>query len=444
MKKFAPIVCIILIYIMPSQVAAQTFDCYDGRYKMHVFTDYEVQEDVVYARKKKSNGVWQNLVYDVYTPMGDSLVNRPAVFLAHGGSYIDIFDQRSPDIVRMAQDLVLRGYVVFSVEYREEPSITAVFSEKQLVGAIAHAIADTRDVTCSIMDTTFLHGNPFGIDPERIFIGGTSAGSVNYINYIFLDSISWLSDDYQEWVDEAEPNMQALLDNRYCGANILGVINVSGATLDTAWIKDYKADEYPAFIHIHGTADNIIPYNIGKPFGIPWLPELSGSAVIHEKLIEIGTRSELHAWQGSGHIPFLGFELQELFGPNPIDVFFNQSVLLTTLEQISEFNYSLIDCNELESELPTSTNNFQVEQLNMYPNPSTGYVTVKIPISLKEDQGLLEVFDMTGKLIDTRFIVGDNNYTYNHLLESGHYIVKLSFNNRESKSLYFGQLLVQK
>jgi hypothetical protein len=75
------------------------------------------------------------------------------VVLAHGGGYIDLLDQKSPDIVELAVDMVLRGYVVISLEYREEANPFSLLSEENMVKAVGRSLIDIRDATCSIMDT---------------------------------------------------------------------------------------------------------------------------------------------------------------------------------------------------------------------------------------------------------------------------------------------------
>ena len=81
--------------------------------------------------------------------------------LAHGGGYIDLLDQKSPDIVELAIDLVKRGYVVISLEYREEANPFVLLSEESMIKAVGRSLIDIRDATCSIMDTTINFGNPY-------------------------------------------------------------------------------------------------------------------------------------------------------------------------------------------------------------------------------------------------------------------------------------------
>ncbi len=433
----------LLLAVLVFSLTAQADDCYNGRYKDHVFTEYEVIKNVIYDRKQKSGGGWQNLYYDVYLPKGDEETNRPAVFLAHGGGFIDLMDQRSPDIVRLAQDLVLRGYVVFSVEYREEPTFFSLLSEEKMVKALGRALIDIRDATCSLMDTTLNHDNPWGVNHEKVIIGGVSAGAVSILQAVFLDSLTWVPQQYQEWLLEIEPNTQALLDDKYCGANVLGVINISGAILDTNWIKPDKADEYPPIMHIHGTADPIVPYNIARPFGLATLPKLMGSFPIDQKLQQIGVRSELDTWQGLGHVPILGINFQALFSPNPINVIFNPIVLDTSLIHMGEFCYSLIECNERTTEAITGIDQSKASSLNFYPNPNNGNFYVQLPEINGSISGTLKIINSAGQAVFGALINSqDNEIKIQQDLVRDYYSVVVNYDGPLETNYFVGQLVV--
>ncbi len=419
---------------------SQEIDCLDGRYKNLIFDDYEVLNEIVYARKQRSDGKWQNLAYDVYLPKGDTVSNRPAIMLAHGGGYIDFINQKSPDIVRIAQDLVKRGYVVISVEYREEPSPFSLLSEENMVKAVGRALIDIRDATCSIMDTTIKY-NPYGADPDKVIIGGVSAGAVSFIQAVFLDSVAWLPPQYRDWILEVEPNTQALLDNKYCGANVLGLINISGAILDTSWIKAYKKDEYPAMLHFHGTRDGIVPYNVNRPFGLSNLPKLMGSYPINIKANELGMDSYLDTWGGYGHVPFLGFNLQALFSNNPIDIIFDQMVLDSTLSKIERFCYRLIDCNDIVSGLGYNV----VGETSIAPNPNNGSFKVDIPLEFVGKNARMEIFDIMGKrVLPSKFInTLTSSIRFNEYLSPGMYKMLFSIEGGgESSNVLVGNLIV--
>ncbi len=77
MQKVLYTLFFISCFYFPSHAA----DCYDGRYKNKVFSDFTLVNNVIYARKQRSDGMWQNLGYDVYLPKNDTVTNRPVVVL---------------------------------------------------------------------------------------------------------------------------------------------------------------------------------------------------------------------------------------------------------------------------------------------------------------------------------------------------------------------------
>ncbi|MCB0501151.1 MAG: T9SS type A sorting domain-containing protein [Bacteroidetes bacterium] len=414
-------------------------DCSGGRYTDYIFDSYTVDENNIYARKQMSNGTWQNLRYDVYQPKDDTETNRAAVFLAHGGGFINLLNQKSPDIVRIARDLVARGYVVISVEYREEPTFLSLLSEEAMVKALARALIDIRSATCYLMDTTLNYNNPYGVDPSRVIIGGVSAGAVSFLHAVFLDSLTWAPPQYQDWILEVEPNTQALLDDKYCGANVIGLINVSGAVMDTNWIKPYKANEYPAVMHVHGTADNIVPYDIGLPFGLPTLPKLMGSYPIDQKLQAIGVRSELDTWNGLGHVPFFGVDLSSLFSPNPSDVIFTPTVLNPTLEHIGEFCSSLVGCPDII----LSATNDQANKLNFYPNPNYGQFTIDLPDLKTAANGHIQIVNTNGQLVfEQDFRPDEKTVALNTDLSKGIYTLIVDFDGPFENKYLEEQLVI--
>ncbi len=429
-----------LLFISFIYFPANATDCYDGRYKNKVFSDFTLVNNVIYAHKQRSDGMWQNLGYDVYLPKNDTATNRPVVVLAHGGGYIDLLDQKSPDIVELAIDLVLRGYVVFSLEYREEGNPLSLLSEENMVKAVGRSLIDIRDATCSIMDTTIRHGNPYGVDYNKVIVGGVSAGAVSFLHAIFLDSLSWMPPQYQQWILQVEPNSQALLDNRYCGANVLGMIGISGAIMDTSWIKPNR--EYPALLLQHGTSDPIVPYNYDRPFHLPMLPYMMGSYLVDKRYQNLGQRCELETWVGYSHVPFLGNDLNlaALFTRNPLALIFNRVVLDSTKRHVAHFCYSLIDCNERTTGI---TENIMSTTIGVFPNPSNGNFSIKVPKATNAGKWNLSVVDIAGKEQYLSSYPGNSDVIQlDKKLGAGVYFLKLFYEKDGTSFVYTGKIIV--
>lgn len=427
-----------LILIYSTSIAT---NCYNGRYKQKVFNEFTVTNDIKYAYKQRSDGAWLNLKYDVYQPKNDTAQNRPLIFLAHGSGFLEIplLDKKSPDIVELAIDLTLKGYVVVSVDYRHEPNPLSFFSEESMIKAVGRGVIDVRDAMCRIMDTTFNYGNPYKIDPNKVIMGGVSGGAISLMLGAFIDNLDGLPMQYKQWILDVEPNAQALLENKYCGSTILGIVNISGAVLDTAWIKEGKG--YPPLMSQHGTADPIVPFNFGKPFNIPTLPNLMGSYLIDKRYKNLGQRSELETWISYSHVPFVGgFNLDAIFGPNPFAIVFNPFVLDSTKRHITNFCYSLIDCDALTT---TIKQHLVDGNMSIFPNPSNGNFSINIPKENRFEKWNIEAYDISGKQVFQQ-----NNLQHTetiHVQENlgkGLYFIKLYFDRNNERFFYLGKVSI--
>jgi len=133
----------LLLFIFTLTLKSNADDCTNGRYLNPVFTRVDVTKNIVYARKKQSDGQYIDLKYDIYQPNGDTLAERPVMLLIHGGAYLKLLDQNSPDIVLLSEYFAKRGYVCVSIDYRQETNLLGLLSEETMVKAVSRALLQT-------------------------------------------------------------------------------------------------------------------------------------------------------------------------------------------------------------------------------------------------------------------------------------------------------------
>jgi len=171
------------------ETTAVTTEAVDGRYVDEVFTDVTVSEDELYATAPDLvTGDDVQLHVDVYQPVGDTLDARPVIVWVHGGGFRG---GTKESLREVATDWARRGYVTISVEYRLDPGNKCQALQDL---KLADGVVDAERARCSAAIDAAQHdtqaairwlranATEFGVDSERIAIGGFSAGAVTAVN----------------------------------------------------------------------------------------------------------------------------------------------------------------------------------------------------------------------------------------------------------------------
>ena len=293
------------------------------RYQKEIFSGVELKSDLLYGKAK---GLWTRSPYsddpyittlskglvksfndpelmdlklDIYYPKTDTFKNRPLVMLIHGGAFY-IGSKESVAEQSLANSLAKRGYVVASIDYRLGFKLSPSDVELSAYRAVQDAHAALR----------FLAHNAkgLGIDPDQVYVGGTSAGAVASLNVAFMGN-----DERPKRIIEAEKEGLATKieasGNKYTETfEIKAVANMWGAVAD---LNVFDQNEKISVLSIHGTADGIVPYEYDHPFQNSLMvnrllmDKMYGSKPIHERLQMLGIRNRLISLQGLGHEPEL-------------------------------------------------------------------------------------------------------------------------------------------
>jgi acetyl esterase/lipase len=142
------------------------------RYRDPIFNAVTVTSNVTYGSAANLENQMVTLQLDMYQPTGDTVTNRPAIVWVHGGSFC-CGNRMSPEIVDEANTFAKQGYVNVSIDYRlESPGCSGTYSN--CVPAIQEAVADAQTAVRFLRTRSAT----YGIDPDRIAIGGSSAGAI--------------------------------------------------------------------------------------------------------------------------------------------------------------------------------------------------------------------------------------------------------------------------
>ncbi len=216
-------------------------------------TDAQRYKDIVFHEIKIDSVVYsieggKPLYMDVYQPVGDTAVQRPLVILAHGGAFMH-GNRHEESVPRICRELAMRGFVTVSIDYRLT-NLLSMASRRSAFSAMIRSVADGRNsVRWFILDAA--KANAYRIDTKKIFFGGSSAGAILAEQLAYIDSAGECRGILCKVVNKYLPDSCALPPHA-----IRGFISLAGAVLDTNLIGPGQAP----LLHIHGDADNVVPY----------------------------------------------------------------------------------------------------------------------------------------------------------------------------------------
>jgi acetyl esterase/lipase len=214
-----------------------------------------------------------DLLLDLYQPtfIGTPVpATSPAIVLIHGGSFVS---GDKSDLSYLANIYASYGYRVASINYRlagQAPPLepgpganaTQFVPYPQAVPFINAAYQDA----IKAMVWVRTNGAAYGVDTNRIAVGGYSAGAGTAVGEAYID--------------------ETFVPGYPAAARPQAVLDFMGGAAGGESVLVPNPNYAPAFI-VHGTADSTAPYE--------WDLNLS------KKLTQIGVYNELHTIQSGGH-----------------------------------------------------------------------------------------------------------------------------------------------
>jgi acetyl esterase/lipase len=251
------------------------------RYKKEIFPAVKM-DSVPYARHISFTGHKEDLYADIYSPKADSETNRPALIFLHGGAFTS-GSRKSQYMVDICRSFAKRGYVTVSLSYRL--GVADYFNPVSYGEAVYRGVQDARAAVRYFR----ANAEKYGIDGNKIFIGGGSAGAI-----VALHTAYWQQNDVPKYLDAGKLGPLDITDayGAYSSA-VAGVINCWGAVIDTGYIRKGAAP----LVSIHGEKDEIVPYRSASLGQF----SLSGSYYIHERAKHEGVYSVLKPLPDTGH-----------------------------------------------------------------------------------------------------------------------------------------------
>ncbi len=238
-----------------------------------------------------------DLTLDLYRPEGVG-EKRPLILFIHGGAFY-IGDKQEPAYVDFCSHFASMGYVTASMNYRMGFHLGKGELERAEYAALQDAAAALRFLVA--------HADEYGIDADRIFLAGSSAGSITALNAAFATDRDRPKASFGDGGlikrDDMGP-IQSSGNHLRTGYSIMAVANMWGAVSSKEMLRNSRTD----IVSFHGEDDHVVPFGEGYPFSdvneiiTKLLAEpMYGSACIDSTAAQLGLRTRLYPFPGQGH-----------------------------------------------------------------------------------------------------------------------------------------------
>ncbi len=354
-------------FIVSSNLLAQYICTPGGRYDAEIFSSVNVTSNIVYGSAKTVSNVTQSLVLDIYEPVGDTASKRPLILLAHGGSFIG-GTKTDGDVVALCNRFAKRGYVCVSYEYRL--GLGLPIDQARASRAVYRATQDAK-AAVRYFRKDAATSNTYKIDPNYVYLGGSSAGAFIALHYAYLDQQA----EVPSYLDTAGlGEIDGTSGNPGYNADVNAIINLCGALGNVSWM--HVGDE--PLCNMHGTDDQTVPYLSEMLYisGVFPIMVVDGSHTIDSVAKVLGIDDTLHTWLGADHVPYAG----------------SAAYMDSTVLFVSEF---LCRQNAKGSTIGIQ-NKTENSELFVYPIPSRGEINVR---NLAEEKIKLELMDVCGRVL---------------------------------------------
>jgi hypothetical protein len=250
--------------------------------------------------------------------------------------------------------------------------------------AVLRGAHDMKGCVRYLRKTVAEDGNPYGIDPNMIFVGGVSAGAISAIHAAYLDDLATEIPDYLVNDTAGLGGLEGNTGPLEYTSEVQGVFSYSGTIGDTSWIAE---NDVP-IISFHEEGDGVVPYTTEEVAvsGIPTGLIASGSFDLHIRAENAGMDNCFTGYPGNGHVGFLG------------NSNYNE-VLGKTADFLADIVCGEpIDCGEVIYDGNTSVNQLEVNEVKLYPNPASDFMVVDFSESSHELNSWT-LIDLQGKSV---------------------------------------------
>jgi acetyl esterase/lipase len=203
-----------------------------GRFLDEIF-ETTTEEDLQYGAATDESGAEEALLLDLYQPVDDTMARRPAVVWIHGGSFQS---GHKGQMAYYARGAARRGFVSVTMNYRLRENQAFDYTDPDdAVGA--EAKRDAQHDAQAAVRWLRANADDLGVDPDRIFLAGFSAGGTTAL-----------------WVAGASVDDTGSSGNPGSSSSVAAVVAIS-ASLDAGILETATGRS----LLIHGANDTKVP-----------------------------------------------------------------------------------------------------------------------------------------------------------------------------------------
>jgi|GEM_PF-4389775 len=273
----------------------------DGvRYRDKVFNEYNVVSETFLQGVPTWNGGKTDLVIDIYTPKNDNVTSgRPCIIFYYGGAWaskvkagIDVFNS----------EFAMRGYVAISGDYRVgfKQSNVALLCigdiETYMTEAMFRGLQDTK----ALIRHVRANAAKYGIDPNKIYVSGGSAGGANAVGATYYEDA-----EMPAYVRNSIGSLDAIGNYKNVSAMPNAIMTLAGPLIGAPEVIEKK--NVPVYL-LQGQCDELIPWNYEKAFphckSNSKIPMVMGCNALYSRLKEVGETVWFDVVCGGGHGSF--------------------------------------------------------------------------------------------------------------------------------------------
>lgn len=394
-----------LFLLLNSIVSAQYCNLGDRFTEVEYFSNSEISilKDVTYGSAFNYQGNKETLLFDVYypNPLVDSLTKKPLVLMIHGGGFHSgNKTQRRGECIAFAK----RGFIAVSISYRLGWS--SINTNGQLL-AMYRAQQDANAALRYLINNQSI----YQVDPNWIFIGGTSAGAVTANNVAYSDHRAWES--IYPGIEGALGSLDTSSNKLTNSFTIQAIFNNWGAVPK----QSIKIDELLPQIAFHGLLDSIVTIDSATL--------LLGSRSIHYLLSQNTICTDFTVDNQGGHGIYFSTS-GTVFRASRASCFF-RSIICDNCTDFFSKDSIHASCSNILGIKEQHTLNYRI-----YPNPTHGQLNIEGAVGTER----FTLINSIGEKIYDNVSIDELTLEY---LSPGLYVLNI-YMSQQNQALYFIKL----